>query len=158
MERFIDYYTGPQGIWAIEANDEGITKIRLEEVCSEQTRENQFTKQCIEQLDAYWNAGLRQFDIPLSPAGTPFQQSVWNSLKTIPYGHTWTYKQLAQSIGNLKAIRAVGAANGKNPIPIIIPCHRVIASNGRLQGYALGLELKRQLLDLELRNTNALLF
>ena len=89
------------------------------------------------------------FDVPLAPEGTAFQRDVWNALLRIPYGETTTYGQLAQTIGRPSAVRAVGAANGQNPIPIIIPCHRVIGSDGRLVGFGGGLNVKRFLLALE---------
>jgi methylated-DNA-[protein]-cysteine S-methyltransferase len=89
------------------------------------------------------------FDLPLAPKGTPFQQEVWRFLQTIPYGKTTSYGAIAQAMGKPKATRAVGAANGRNPIAIIIPCHRVIGSNGSLTGYAGGLRFKEALLSLE---------
>ena len=87
--------------------------------------------------------------LPLNPKGTPFQKKVWQALLEIPYGQTISYKQLAQAIDNPKAVRAVGAANGKNPIFVIIPCHRVVGADGSLTGFAYGLELKRRLLEIE---------
>jgi len=105
-----------------------------------------------QQLNGYFNADAADFDLPLAPRGTPFQQQVWSALRTIPRGETRSYAAIAKQINNPDAIRAVGAANGANPIAIIIPCHRVIASNGTLHGYAGGLERKRQLLDLEARS------
>ena len=102
-----------------------------------------------EQLDAYWSGALRDFDVPLAPAGTPFQQEVWSALRTIPYGETRSYKDLAEQIGRPSAVRAVGAANGRNPIWLVVPCHRVIGSSGKLVGYAGGVEVKRYLLDHE---------
>lgn len=101
------------------------------------------------QLAAYFSGRLRTFDVPLNPAGTEFQRLVWDALTTIPYGTTWSYAELAKRIGRPVAIRAVGAANGRNPIPIIIPCHRVIGSDGRLVGFGGGIETKRALLALE---------
>lgn len=101
------------------------------------------------QLAAYFAGQLTEFDLPLSPAGTDFQHRAWAALQTIPYGETWTYGQLAEKIGSASAIRAVGLANGKNPISLVIPCHRVIGSDGSLTGYGGGLERKRFLLDLE---------
>jgi methylated-DNA-[protein]-cysteine S-methyltransferase len=101
------------------------------------------------QLSAYFAGRLRQFDLPLRPDGTPFQQSVWGALLRIPYGETTTYGALARNLGKPDAARAVGLANGSNPIPIVIPCHRVIGARGRLTGYGGGLDLKRRLLDLE---------
>jgi methylated-DNA-[protein]-cysteine S-methyltransferase len=94
----------------------------------------------------------RAFDFPLEPKGTPFQQSVWSELLKIPFGETRSYLQIAKAIGQPAATRAVGTANGANPIPIIIPCHRVIGSNGKLTGYGGGLEMKSRLLDFEQGN------
>lgn len=101
------------------------------------------------QLDAYFAGKLRMFDLPLAPNGTPFQQRVWAALLDIPYGATRSYGQQAAAIGAPKAVRAVGLANGRNPIAIIIPCHRVIGANGSLTGYGGGMARKRLLLDLE---------
>ncbi len=101
------------------------------------------------QLDEYF-AGTRQaFDLPLAPRGTPFQVQVWKSLASIPYGQTLTYSQLAQRVGRPKAMRAVGAANGRNPLPIVLPCHRVIGADGSLTGFGGGLPTKQFLLALE---------
>ena len=101
------------------------------------------------QLDAYFQGELERFDLLLAPEGTAFQQNVWHELSNIPYGRTISYGELARRIGNPKASRAVGLANGSNPIPIIIPCHRVIGSNGKLTGYGGGLAIKEKLLALE---------
>ena len=103
----------------------------------------------IRQLQAYFRGELKEFDLPLALEGTKFQLRVWNTLRSIPYGETISYLQLAERIGNPKAVRAVGLANGSNPIPIIIPCHRVIGSDGSLTGYGGGLERKELLLQLE---------
>ncbi len=103
----------------------------------------------IKQFDEYFSGARREFDIPLRLDGTPFQVSVWNELRKIPFGTTTTYGEIARRIGNPKAMRAVGLANGRNPIPIIVPCHRVIGSNGALTGFGGGLENKTRLLDLE---------
>ncbi len=101
------------------------------------------------QLTAYFAGERTDFDLPLDPAGTPFQRRVWESLRTIPYASTRSYGELAAQIGQPSASRAVGLANGRNPISIIVPCHRVIGANGTLTGYGGGLERKRVLLDLE---------
>lgn len=101
------------------------------------------------ELAAYFGGELRRFSIPLAPHGTPFQQQAWDALTRIGYGETCTYGQQAARMGNPKAVRAVGAANGKNPIGIVIPCHRVIGANGTLTGYAGGLHNKEFLLKLE---------
>lgn len=98
------------------------------------------------QLDAYFAGRLQQFDLPLAPNGTAFQQQVWRALQTIPFGQTRSYAQIAASVGRARAARAVGAANGKNPLPVVIPCHRVIGSDGSLTGFAGGLALKSFLL------------
>lgn len=101
------------------------------------------------QLQAYFAGERFVFDLPLAPQGTPFQLKVWHTLQAIPYGETISYAELARRIENPRAVRAVGAANGSNPIPIIIPCHRVIGSNGALVGYGGGLHIKKMLLALE---------
>jgi methylated-DNA-[protein]-cysteine S-methyltransferase len=110
----------------------------------------------IRQLCAYFAGELEHFDLPLAPEGTPFQLGVWRSLCDIPYGATISYGELAGRIGNPKACRAVGLANGSNPIPIVIPCHRVIGSNGKLTGYGGGLPIKEKLLALERRQLRLL--
>lgn len=104
-----------------------------------------------EQLAAYFRGELREFDLPLSPRGTEFQQRVWQELRRIGWGETTSYGELARRIGlTAAASRAVGTANGRNPIPVVIPCHRVIGANGKLTGYAGGVDRKRVLLDLEI--------
>lgn len=100
-------------------------------------------------LDAYFGGRTRSFDLPLVMRGTPFQKKVWQVLRTIPYGETRSYRWLAETVGNPAASRAVGAANGANPIPIIVPCHRVIGANGALTGFGGGIDTKRFLLELE---------
>ncbi len=113
-------------------------------------------RETIRQLRAYFAGELEAFDLPLVPAGTPFQLAVWNRLCEIPYGETISYGELARRIGNPNASRAVGLANGSNPIPIVIPCHRVIGSNGKLTGYGGGLPIKEKLLALERRQLRLL--
>jgi methylated-DNA-[protein]-cysteine S-methyltransferase len=105
--------------------------------------------EAVRQLGAYFAGRLRQFDLPLAPEGTAFQQRVWRALLDIPYGETVSYGELARRIGRPSAVRAVGAANGQNPLSIVIPCHRVIGSDGRLVGYGGGLPAKSALLALE---------
>ena len=102
-----------------------------------------------EQLTAYWDGTLREFTVPVSAGGTPFRSRVWAALRTIPYGQTWSYGRLAAEIGQPAASRAVGLANGRNPLSIVVPCHRVVGSSGSLSGYGGGLERKRWLLDHE---------
>ncbi len=107
------------------------------------------TVEAARQLRAYFAGDLRRFELPLDLRGTPFQLRVWEALLDIPYGETRSYLQIAQAIGSPLAVRAVGAANGTNPIPIVVPCHRVIGSSGKLVGYGGGLPLKKRLLELE---------
>jgi methylated-DNA-[protein]-cysteine S-methyltransferase len=103
----------------------------------------------LEQIDAYFAGDLKDFSLPLDPAGTDFQRRVWLALADIAYGATESYGELAARVGNPKACRAVGLANGRNPIPLVLPCHRVIGANGSLTGYGGGLDLKKRLLDHE---------
>ncbi len=105
----------------------------------------------VQQLREYFEGSRRAFEVPLLPEGTAFQLRVWNELRTIPYGATWSYRDLARAVGDLKASRAVGAANGRNPIPILVPCHRVIGADGSLTGFGGGVPTKRWLLDHEAR-------
>ena len=113
-------------------------------------------REAIRQLGLYFEGRLRRFDLELAPEGTPFEREVWTALTEIPYGETLSYSELARRIGRPAASRAVGAANGKNPIPIIVPCHRVIGANGSLTGFGGGLGIKRRLLDLEAGATRSL--
>ena len=105
--------------------------------------------EAIRQLKLYFAGKLRAFNLPLAPEGTPFQCATWDALLTIPYGETCSYAHIARAMGRPTAVRAVGAANGRNPLPVVIPCHRVIGSNGHLTGFGGGLDIKRQLLELE---------
>ncbi len=107
--------------------------------------------QAKEQLAAYFRGELTQFDLPLAPEGTTFQRAVWEELRRIPYGTTVSYGEVARRLGRPNACRAVGLANGRNPLPIVVPCHRVIGADGSLTGYGGGLACKRALLDLEAR-------
>ena len=102
-----------------------------------------------DQLGAYFAGELRRFDLPLSPRGTEFKRRVWDAVAAVPYGTTTSYSRLAAAVGSPRATRAVGAANGRNPLPIVVPCHRVIGASGALTGYGGGLEVKRALLALE---------
>ena len=102
-----------------------------------------------EQLMAYFAGELRTFELSLAPAGTPFQKTVWTALAEIPFGRTWSYGELARHIGQDRAVRAVGAANGRNPLPVVLPCHRVIGADGSLTGFGGGLPLKKFLLEHE---------
>ena len=137
------------GTMTIGANDHHITYLKAHDTCEGEFKETKLIKEAYLQLAAYLSGRCQSFDLPLEPKGTEFQRKVWLASCEIPYGQTITYKELAQMIGKPKAIRAVGAANGKNPIYIVIPCHRVIGSNGSLTGYGGGLHMKEELLKLE---------
>ncbi|MEH6577037.1 MAG: methylated-DNA--[protein]-cysteine S-methyltransferase [Amphritea sp.] len=125
------------------------TEVGAEEEDGKSTKPSPLLQNACRQLEEYFCGKRSNFELPLSPAGTKFQENVWATLQAIPYGETWSYLQLAQQLGNPKASRAVGSANGKNPIWILIPCHRVIQASGGLGGYAGGLDIKARLLDLE---------
>ena len=115
-------------------------------------RETALLKEASRQLEAYFKGELKEFTLPLEQEGTEFMQSVWRALCGIPYGETASYKDIAAAVGRPKAARAVGMANNRNRIPVIIPCHRVIGASGALVGYGSGLDLKEKLLELERRN------
>ena len=117
---------------------------------STENQNNSILFQTEHQLNEYFSGNRKKFDIPLKLDGTIFQKKVWKELQKIPYGETISYQELAKRVGDIKKSRAVGNANGRNPIPIIVPCHRVILKNGKLGGYGGGLEIKRFLLDLEM--------
>ncbi|MGH9840065.1 MAG: methylated-DNA--[protein]-cysteine S-methyltransferase [Blastocatellia bacterium] len=145
----------PAGELLILSNGDAITWLCMEQrryepkKLSESRRDDSWFVQTREQLRAYFAGELTEFNLPLAAEGTPFQQSVWARLCEIPYGTTISYAELARRAGNPNASRAAGAANGRNPISIIIPCHRVIGSNNSLTDYGGGLERKKLLLDLE---------
>ncbi len=144
------YYSSPVGILEIKSTECYITQLLFKEYAGTSSDAiPEVLKECIRQLDEYFSGNLQNFSLPLAPEGTHFQQSVWKALQTIPYGQTISYKQLAEKVENPKACRAVGTANGRNPIAIIIPCHRVIAADGSLGGYAGGLDTKTTLLRIE---------
>ncbi|MEM6553905.1 MAG: methylated-DNA--[protein]-cysteine S-methyltransferase [Planctomycetota bacterium] len=143
----------PLGVWTLHATPTHLTQLTLnatETPAGHSATTPAHLPDAADRLAAFLAGQPTHFDdLPLAPAGTPFQQHVWAALRTIPFGQTRTYSQLARQLGQPKAARAVGAANARNPLPILIPCHRVIAASGKLQGFALGLHLKQKLLDLE---------
>ncbi len=143
------YYDSPVGLLEITGESDFITRIRPVKTKSSETTGWVLGNNCVQQLEEYFTKKRTQFDLPLKPQGTNFQQTVWQALQQIPYGKSISYGELAKSIGNPKACRAVGGANNRNPIPIIIPCHRVVGSHGSLTGYALGLDMKEFLLNIE---------
>ena len=156
------YQESPVGILLLAQGDAGLCRIEFPQAdrpvkpAAEWRESATALAEVVGQLRAYFAGELEQFELPLAPEGTPFQQRVWRELCHIPCGETISYGQLASRIGNPKARRAVGLANGSNPIPIIIPCHRVIGSNGRLTGYGGGLPIKEKLLGLERRQLRLL--
>jgi methylated-DNA-[protein]-cysteine S-methyltransferase len=140
----------PIGPLAVTADAAGIVAVRfVPALVPPDTLAPACLGQALAELAAYFAGRLTAFTVPLRPRGTPFQRAVWDELVAIPYGRTVSYRALAAAVGNPAAVRAVGAANGRNPLPILIPCHRVIGADGSLTGYAGGIEKKQWLLALE---------
>lgn len=144
------YYDSPFGPIRI-GYDEAICTIRHVEKAGDEHTPSPLSDRAAKQLEEYFQGQRQEFDLPLRSVGTPFQMAVWEALKAIPYGETRSYGQIAAAIGNPKASRAVGMACNRNPIWIVIPCHRVVGSTGKLTGYEGGLDMKRALLELEKR-------
>lgn len=167
MQNATQVFTLPHGLLSlnlsiqIEYKDEELYAVLMDEINTDEldtininvqeqkTKTDSFAKNVFTQLAQYFMGQCTLFDIPIKHVGTPFQVSVWKALLEIPYGETCSYKDIACAINNEKACRAVGMANNKNPIGIIVPCHRVIGANGKLVGYAGGVHIKAALLDLE---------
>jgi len=153
--------TSPIGELTILATDDAVVSIRWDhepfdprltgDVVDVAHGEHAVLDEAVRQLDEYFNGERLEFDLPLEPNGTPFQHQAWTALRSIPFGETISYGEQARRLGDRNKSRAVGAANGKNPIPIVVPCHRVVGSNGHLTGFAGGLNVKAWLLDHELR-------
>ena len=144
------FYDTPVGRLCIGEEKDAITRITWAQVPKEYIQEEtELILKCKNQLDEYFKGKRKTFDLPLAPKGTEFQKKVWDALRDIPYGETRTYGEIAETVGNSKAARAVGMANNRNPIAIIVPCHRVVGANGKLVGYAGGMEQKEKLLHLE---------
>jgi methylated-DNA-[protein]-cysteine S-methyltransferase len=143
-------YDSPIGLIKIEYSERGICRlVFVDDAEGEGLREGEMVSRIILQIDEYFNKKREIFDLELDLQGTDFQKRVWNELLKIPFGKTMSYKELTIKLGNIKAIRAVAAANGANPVSIIVPCHRVIGSDGSLTGYAGGLWRKKWLLEHE---------
>ena len=148
----MDYSTtvdSPIGVLTLTANDRALTRLHMGPFETDGRKDAGRFAEVIAQLDAYWKKDLKDFDIELEPTGTPFQLRVWAALRDIPYGSTASYGEIARRVDSPRAVRAVGRANGSNPIAVIVPCHRVIGANGTLTGYGGGLERKQTLLELE---------
>jgi methylated-DNA-[protein]-cysteine S-methyltransferase len=139
--RGLAYYSSPVGVLLIESNEDKIITVNfLKDSKQEEECSTTVIERCIEQLEEYFFKGRKFFTVDLDLRGTDFQKKVWNELLTIPFGTSISYEALAIRIGNIKSIRAVGLANGQNPIAIIVPCHRVIGKSGQLIGYGGGLD------------------
>ncbi|WP_206427367.1 methylated-DNA--[protein]-cysteine S-methyltransferase [Clostridium rectalis] len=146
---FEDYYKSPIGYIKITSSDNTILAVNFIDSINKKSSNNSITSMCISQLDEYFKGIRKMFNLPISPNGTNFQNRVWNELTNIPYGTTVSYKDIGEKIGNKNYSRAVGNANNKNKIVIIIPCHRIIGSNKKLVGYAGGLWRKQWLIEHE---------
>lgn len=140
------YINTPIGILKIEGSSEGISSILFSEEVDITVTIPEVLKEATQQLKEYFDKERTEFNVQLAPKGTEFQQKVWKELQTLPFGKTTSYQQMANQLGDPKVIRAAASANGKNPISIIIPCHRVIGTDGSLTGYAGGLHRKKWLL------------
>lgn len=144
------FYIFPCGVFAIGQEGDSIVSVqKVPSVPCEPDRPTQLTDALARQLDEYFQGERQQFDVPYTLRGTPFQNRVWTQLCRIPYGETRSYRDIAQALGNPRACRAVGMANHRNPLMILVPCHRVIGADGSLGGYAGGIETKQFLLELE---------
>jgi methylated-DNA-[protein]-cysteine S-methyltransferase len=157
MLEWLRFETAREFAFGVVASEAGIRAIELNaatELPGRESASNPRLRQAVAQLRAYFAGELRDFDLPLDMQGTDFQRRVWDELRNIPYGETRSYSFVANTMGAPKAVRAVGAANGRNPIPIVVPCHRVIGASGSLVGYGGGLPLKSFLLDLEARHSH----
>ena len=158
MTTYYEYYKSPVGKLLLVGDGKNMTHLGFPSGKMQVKSQHNWTKdgssftQIIGQLKAFFDGELKNFNLPLALTGTPFRELVWAGLMDIPYGETWSYSQLASHIGAPNACRAVGSANGVNPIPIVVPCHRVIGSNGSLTGFRGGLKTKKFLLELESKN------
>jgi methylated-DNA-[protein]-cysteine S-methyltransferase len=151
MYELSDFDVSPGFSLAIETGPAGLRRIEFG-ARGENSHSSTLMRETVQQLRLYFVGDLQTFDLPLELIGTEFQKRVWNALVTIPYGETRSYTEIADQIGAPRAVRAVGAANGRNPIPIVVPCHRVIGASGNLVGFGGGLAWKRLLLDLEAKH------
>ena len=157
MQLYFKYMDSPVGQLQLVAHDHALVAVKWDNEDPKRLRLASLSEHVThpvllkteQQLREYFQGQRQVFDLPLDLDGTLFQQQVWQALQHIPYGQTRSYKEIAEQIGNVKAVRAVGAANGKNPISIIVPCHRVIGASGKLVGFAGGLDYKQTLLSLE---------
>jgi methylated-DNA-[protein]-cysteine S-methyltransferase len=155
MTMWFDEFKSPIGKLRVAVDERGLRYVLFDsnkhppKHISDWLRDRSPTRQAREQLLQYFAGEIKTFELAISFDGTEFQQRTWNQLASIPYGKTWSYSDLAIRVGSPKAVRAVGSANGRNPIPIVLPCHRVIGSNGSLTGFGGGLPIKKWLLEHE---------
>ncbi len=151
MEYYYDTMQSPLGALYIICDAKNLKAIEFRKSAASKLEKKStvLSKKIAKQLEQYFAKKRATFDVPLAPEGTPFQKKAWNALLSIPFGKTISYQDQAIKTGKKSAVRAIGGANGRNPIPIIIPCHRVIGKNGKLTGYAGGLSIKEKLLQLE---------
>ncbi|TPV59028.1 methylated-DNA--[protein]-cysteine S-methyltransferase [Aestuariibacter sp. GS-14] len=147
--QYTQYISSPLGPILIQASEQGVSAVKFVERQTEDDKPSPITHRCYHELNAYFAGSLTTFTVPVDAQGTSFQQRVWQQLCKIPFGHSQHYGQIASALGKPTASRAVGMANGRNPVSIIVPCHRVIGKNGTLTGYAGGLSRKQALLELE---------
>ncbi len=148
-EMYFGYYQSPIGLVEIGGTSGAIHSLDFVERRRENVASNGMMEGVIQQIDQYFKGTRSEFDLAIDPQGTDFQKAVWRQLLRIPFGRTASYGDIARAIGNPKAVRAVGAANGRNPISLVVPCHRIIGSDGSLTGYGGGLWRKEWLLKLE---------
>lgn len=152
---WFDRFKTPIGLLTIAVDESGLRYVLFEHNKHEPSTQSSWrldsspTREPREQLLQYFSGERKAFDLTFSLTGTKFQERTWRTLSNIPYGSTWSYAELANRVGSPKAVRAVGSANGRNPLPIVLPCHRVIGSNGSLTGFGGGLPTKKWLLELE---------
>lgn len=150
MNIYRKYFGSPIGIIEITASEKGISTVEfVDKIEHEKNETNHHLEECAKQLDEYFTDNRNSFNLELDPTGTEFMKKVWIRLMSIPFGKTASYKDIAEEIGDINAVRAVGMANGRNNIAIIVPCHRVVGSNGDLTGYAYGVWRKEWLLKHE---------
>lgn len=148
MKEYCEFFTSETGILKITASNDAVLSVSFVDT-AEEDAPNPVTRACAAQLSEYFSGQRKEFQLNLDPQGTPFQRTVWAVLCRIPYARTKSYQEIAAAIGNRNAVRAIGQANRRNPIAIIIPCHRVIQKGGGIGGYNGGPEIKKQLLALE---------
>ncbi|PAB61074.1 methylated-DNA--[protein]-cysteine S-methyltransferase [Anaeromicrobium sediminis] len=154
IKEYYSYYESELGTVEIITSDDSVLSIMFVEEKKEETEKPEILKEALVQIKEYFEGNRKEFHLKIDFVGTDFQKKVWNELLNIPYGQVVSYKDIAVRIGNEKAVRAVGTTNGKNKISIVVPCHRVIGSNGKLTGYAGGVHRKDWLLNHEKKSSN----